>query len=136
MPKRYNKSHGASVPGTPPGSKIDRSMSNLASKAIRKASNSKKKTQYTDSGQNYKDANNKFISGSRVDEGELSAVKRKSPYRPYVKASSESMYSGEKLFLTKDKGSMMKTSEPLKKMKTGKKVQRELRSVPGRAKRK
>jgi hypothetical protein len=132
MPKRYNKSHGASVPGTPPGSKIDRSMSNLASKAIRKASNSKKKPQYTDSGQNYKDANNKFISGSRVDEGELSAVKRKSPYRPYVKASSESMYSGEKLYLTKSKGAMSKKGAPTKR----KKGQRELRSVTDRAKRK
>ena len=115
MPKRYNKSHGTSVPGTPPGSKINRSMSNLASKAIRKAANSNKKPQYTDSGQNYKDANNKFISGSRVDEGELSAVKRKSPYRPYVKASSESMYSDEKLYLTKNKGAMSKTGRPTKK---------------------
>lgn len=117
MPKRYNKSHGASVPGTPPGSKIDRSMSNLASKAIRKASNSKKKPQYTDSGQNYRDANNKFISGSRVDEGELSAVKRKSPYRPYVKASSESMYPGEKLYLTKSKGAVSRKSAPTKRKK-------------------
>lgn len=117
MPKRYNKNHGASVPGTPPGSKIDRSMSNLASKAIRKAASSNKKPQYTGSGQNYTDAKNRFISGSQVDEGELSAVKRKSPYRPYVKASSESMYPGQKLYLTKSKGAMKKTGKPLKKKK-------------------
>ena len=102
---------GASLPGTPAGSKNSR-MTNLGAKAM-----NSKKPQYTDSGQNYKDANNRFISGSRVDEGELSSVIRKSPMRPYVKASKDSMYSGEKLFLTKDKGSMMRTVKPLKKKK-------------------
>ncbi len=103
-----NHKMGASMKGTPPGSR----MQNLAKKAM-----NKKPAQYTDSGQNYKDANNKFISGSRVDEGELSPVIRKSPMRPYVKASKDSMYSGEKLFLTKDKGSMTRTVKPLKKKK-------------------
>ena len=129
------KGHGASLPGTPAGSKSKR-MTNLGTKAI-----NNKKPQYTDSGQNYKDANNRLVLGSQVDEGELSPVVRKSPMRPYVEGGKDSMYAGEKLFLTKDKGSMMRTGEPLKKMKTGtkvgkqmktgKKVQRELRSVPG-----
>ena len=105
--------YGASLPGTPAGSKSKR-MTNLGTKAM-----NSKKPQYTDSGQNYKDANNRLVSGSQVDEGELSSVIRKSPMRPYVKGGKDSMYAGEKLFLTKDKGSMMRTMEPLKKMKTG-----------------
>ena len=105
------KGHGASLPGTPAGSKSKR-MTNLATKAM-----SSNKPQYTDSGQNYKDANNRLVSGSQVDEGELSPVIRKSPMRPYVKGGKDSMYAGEKLFLTKDKGSMMRTVKPLKKKK-------------------
>lgn len=97
---------GASMKGTPPGSR----MQNLAKKAI-----NKKPAQYTDSGQNYRDANNKFISGSRVDEGELSPVIRKSPMRPYVKGGKDSMYAGEKLFLTKEKGAMKRTGKPTRK---------------------
>ncbi len=103
--------HGASLPGVPAGSKSKR-MTNLATKAI-----NSKKPQYTDSGQNYKDANNRLVSGSQVDEGEISSVIRKSPMRPYVKGGKDSMYAGEKLFLTKDKGSMMRTVKPLKKKK-------------------
>ena len=99
---------GASMKGTPPGSR----MQNLASKAI-----NSRPAQYTGSGQNYKDANNRLVSGSQVDEGELSSVIRKSPMRPYVKGGKDSMYAGEKLFLTKDKGSMMRTVKPLKKKK-------------------
>lgn len=105
------KGYGASLPGTPAGSKSKR-MTNLGTKAM-----SSKKPQYTDSGQNYKDANNRLVSGSQVDEGELSPVIRKSPMRPYVKGGKDSMYAGEKLFLTKDKGSMMRTVKPLKKKK-------------------
>lgn len=105
------KGYGASLPGTPAGSKSKR-MTNLGTKAM-----SSKKPQYTDSGQNYKDANNRLISGSQVDEGELSPVIRKSPMRPYVKGGKDSMYAGEKLFLTKEKGSMMRTVKPLKKKK-------------------
>lgn len=105
------KGHGASLPGVPAGSKSKR-MTNLATKAI-----NSKKPQYTDSGQNYKDANNRLVSGSQVDEGEISSVIRKSPMRPYVKGGKDSMYAGEKLFLTKDKGSMMRTVKPLKKKK-------------------
>lgn len=99
---------GAAMNGTPPGSR----MQNLAKKAM-----NKRPAQYTDSGQNFKDANNKFISGLQVDEGELSKVKRKSPYRPYVKTlptheipmrpSSAALPGGgkpgEKLYLTKNK---------------------------------
>ncbi len=103
-----NHNMGAAMKGTPPGSR----MQNLAKKAM-----NNRPAQYTDSGQNYRDANNRFISGSRVDEGELSPVIRKSPMRPYVKASKDSMYSGEKLFLTKNKGSMTRTVKPLKKKK-------------------
>ena len=104
---------GASLPGTPAGSKSKR-MTNLATQSIQK-----KKPQYTDSGQNYKDANNRLVSGSQVDEGEISSVIRKSPMRPHVVGGRDSMYSGEKLFLTKDKGSMMRTTKPLKQMKQG-----------------
>jgi len=86
--------------GLTPGGKTNRSMNNLASKTIKKAANSNKKPQYTDSGQNFRDANNKLVKGTNVDEGELSSVMRKSPERPFVKASKESMYSGEKLYLT------------------------------------
>lgn len=81
--------------GLTPGGKTNRSMTNLGKKAI-----NKKSPQYTDSGQNYRDANNKLVKGTKVDEGELSPVVRKSPERPYVKASKQSMYSGEKLYLT------------------------------------
>ncbi len=101
-----NHNMGAAMKGTPPGSR----MQNLAKKAM-----NNRPAQYTDSGQNYRDANNRFISGSRVDEGELSPVIRKSPMRPYVKASKDSMYAGEKLFLTKEKGAMKRTGKPTRK---------------------
>ena len=98
--KKARKKGGAQMNGLTPGGKTNRSMNNLASKTIRKAANSKRKPQYTDSGQNFMDANNKLVKGTNVDEGELSSVMRKSPQRPFVKASKESMYSGEKLYLT------------------------------------
>lgn len=88
---------GASMNGTPPGSR----MQNLAKKAM-----NKRPAQYTDSGQNFKDANNKFISGLQVDEGELSKVIRKSPERPYVIAKPgalKNQKTKEKLYLTKNK---------------------------------
>jgi len=95
-----NNRYGASKRnGLTPGGKTNRSMTNLGAKTINKAANSNKKPQYTDSGQNYRDANNRRVLGTNVDEGELSPVIRKSPERPYVKASKQSMYSGEKLYL-------------------------------------
>ena len=117
------KGYGASLPGTPAGSKSKR-MTNLGTKAMQ----STKMAEYTDSGQNYKDANNRLVSGSQVDEGELSPVIRKSPMRPYVKGGKDSMYAGEKLFLTKDKGLMMRTVKPLEKMKTGTKVGKQMKT--------
>lgn len=88
---------GASMKGTPPGSR----MQNLAKKAM-----NKRPAQYTDSGQNFRDANNKFVRGLQVDEGELSKVIRKSPERPYVVAKPgalKNQKTKEKLYLTKDK---------------------------------
>ena len=88
---------GASINGTPPGSR----MQNLAKKAM-----NKKPAQYTDSGQNFIDANNKFVSGLQVDEGQLSKVIRKSPERPYVIAKPgalKNQKTKEKLYLTKNK---------------------------------
>lgn len=88
---------GAAMNGTPPGSR----MQNLAKKAMNKRS-----AQYTDSGQNFRDANNKFVSGLQVDEGELSKVIRKSPERPYVVAKPgalKNQKTKEKLYLTKEK---------------------------------
>ena len=88
---------GAAMNGTPPGSR----MQNLAKKAM-----NKKPAQYTDSGQNFRDANNKFVSGLQVDEGQLSKVIRKSPERPYVVAKPGALKNQkikEKLYLTKNK---------------------------------
>lgn len=88
---------GASMKGTPPGSR----MQNLAKKAM-----NKRPAQYTDSGQNFRDANNKFVSGLQVDEGQLSKVIRKSPERPHVVAKTgalKNQKTKEKLYLTKNK---------------------------------
>jgi len=88
---------GASMKGTPPGSR----MQNLAKKAM-----NKRPAQYTDSGQNFRDANNKFVSGLQVDEGQLSKVIRKSPERPYVMAKPgalKNQKTTEKLYLNKNK---------------------------------
>jgi hypothetical protein len=99
---------GAAMNGTPPGSR----MQNLAKKAM-----NKRPAQYTDSGTNYRDANNVIIKGATVDEENLSNIKRKSPYRPYVKTlptheipmrpNSAALPGGgkpgEKLYLTKNK---------------------------------
>jgi hypothetical protein len=79
--------HGASQKnGLTPGGKTNRSMTNLGTKAINRAANSGRKPKYTDSGQNYRDANNKSIKGTNVDEGRLSRVINKSPRRPHVLA--------------------------------------------------
>ena len=76
--------HGASQKnGLTPGGKTNRSMTNLGTKAINRAANSGRKPKYTDSGQNYRDANNKSIQGTNVDEGRLSRVIKKSPRRPH-----------------------------------------------------
>ncbi len=104
-----NHNMGSSMKGTPPGSR----MQNLAKKAM-----NSRPAQYTDSGQNYKDANNKFVSGLQVDEGQLSKVIRKSPERPYVMAKPgalKNQKTKEKLYLTKDKGAMKKTGKPTRK---------------------
>ena len=104
-----NHNMGAAMNGTPPGSR----MQNLAKKAM-----NSRPAQYTDSGQNFKDANNKFVSGLQVDEGELSKVIRKSPERPYVMAKPgalKNQKTKEKLYLTKDKGAMKKTGKPTRK---------------------
>jgi hypothetical protein len=82
--KKARKKGGAQMNGLTPGGKTNRSMNNLASKTIRKAANSKRKPQYTDSGQNFMDANNKSIKGTTVDEGRLSRVINRSPRRPHV----------------------------------------------------
>tara|TARA_R110000772_G_scaffold141494_1_gene251134 strand:- start:45 stop:566 length:522 start_codon:yes stop_codon:yes gene_type:complete len=89
------KKTGKKSNGLTPGGKSNRSMTNLATQAI-----NKKPAQYTDSGQNFKDANNNMIKGSQVDEGELSPVIRKSPMRPFVVGSKDSMYPGENLYLS------------------------------------
>jgi hypothetical protein len=100
---------GAAMNGTPPGSR----MQNLAKKAM-----NKRPAQYTDSGQNFRDANNRFVSGLQVDEGQLSKVIRKSPERPYVVAKPgalKNQKTKEKLYLTKEKGAMKKTGKPTRK---------------------
>ena len=112
--------HGASLPGTPAGSKSKR-MTNLVTQAV-----NTKKPQYTDSGQNYRDANNKSIKGTQVDEGELSPVVRNSPMRPYVVGSKDSMYSGEKLFLSKEKMGQKATMTKAPK----KRMQQSMKSIP------
>ena len=85
------------------------------------------KDEYTDSGMNYRDANNASIKGTTVDEGHLSNVKTKSPYRPYVETEQTSKVPmrpnsaalpgggepGEKLFL--DKAAKMHAHHPSKK---------------------
>ena len=99
MSLKTNRYGASQRNGLTPGGKTNRSMNNLGTKTINKAANSNKKPQYTDSGQNYRDANNKGVLGTNVDEGELSPVIRKSPERPYVKAGKGSEFSGEKLYL-------------------------------------
>ena len=85
-----------------------------------------KKEKYTDSGMNYRDANNVRIKGSTVDEENLSNIKSKSPYRPYVETTQTSETPmrpssaalpgggkpGEKLFL--DKAAKMVAQHPSK----------------------
>lgn len=85
------------------------------------------KDEYTDSGMNYRDANNASIKGTTVDEGHLSNVKTKSPYRPHVETEQTSKVPmrpnsaalpgggepGEKLFL--DKAAKMHAQHPSKK---------------------
>lgn len=85
-----------------------------------------KKEKYTDSGMNYRDANNARIKGSTVDEENLSNIKSKSPYRPYVETTQTSETPmrpsssalpgggkpGEKLFL--DKAAKMVAQHPSK----------------------
>jgi len=121
------KKTGKKSNGLTPGGKSNRSMTNLATNAM-----NKRPAQYTDSGQNFKDANNNMIKGSQVDEGELSPVIRKSPMRPYVEGGKDSMYSGEKLYLT-DKPLQIRNSTRAQ-MKTGVKVKRALKSASGIAK--
>ncbi len=84
------------------------------------------KEKHTDSGMNYRDANNASIKGTTVDEGHLSNVKTKSPYRPYVETEQTSNVPmrpnsaalpgggepGEKLFL--DKAAKMVAQHPSK----------------------
>ena len=113
---------GASLPGTPAGSKSKRSsMTNLATTSI-----NKRPAQYTDSGQNYRDANNNLVKGTQVDEGEISSVIRKSPMRPHVVGGKESMYSGEKLFLSKEKMGQKATMTKAPK----KRMQQSMKSIP------
>ena len=85
------------------------------------------KDEYTDSGMNYRDANSVGIKGSTVDEENLSNIKTKSPYRPYVETLQTSKSPmrpnsaalpgggepGEKLFL--DKAAKMQAQHPSKK---------------------
>jgi|VirMetMinimDraft_7_1064189.scaffolds.fasta_scaffold182360_1 hypothetical protein len=85
-----------------------------------------KKEEYTDSGMNYRGANNASIKGATVDEGHLSNVKTKSPYRPHVETLQTSKppmrpssaalpgggEPGEKLFL--DKAAKMVAQHPSK----------------------
>ncbi len=85
-----------------------------------------KKKEYTDSGMNYRDANNVSIKGVTIDEENLSNVKTKSPYRPHVETiqtsetpmrpSSAALPGGgepgEKLFL--DKAAKMVAQHPSK----------------------
>jgi hypothetical protein len=82
------------------------------------------KKEYTDSGMNYRDANNASIDGGTVDEENLSNIKTKSPYRPYVETlptheipmrpNSAALPGGgepgEKLFL--DKAAKMHAKHP------------------------
>jgi hypothetical protein len=112
--------------GLTPGGKTNRSMSNLATKTINKAANSGQKLEknhrYTDSGQNFRDANNKSIKGTTVDEGRLSRVINMSPRRSHVLAFEGALPNQtrtERLYLD-DKplkfGSMKRTVKPLKKI--------------------
>lgn len=85
-----------------------------------------KKEEYTDSGMNYRDSNNASIKGATVDEGHLSNIKTKSPYRPHVETMQTSKIPmrpssaalpgggepGEKLFL--DKAAKMVAQHPSK----------------------
>ena len=85
------------------------------------------KDEYTDSGMNYRDANNVSIEGSTVDEENLSNIKTKPPYRPHVETLQTSKSPmrpnsaalpgggepGEKLFL--DKAAKMHAQHPSKK---------------------
>ena len=126
--------HGASLPGTPAGSKSKR-MTNLATNAM-----NKRPAQYTDSGQNFIDANNNLIQGSRVDEGELSPVIRKSPMRRYVETIQTSKVPmrpnsaalpgggkpGEKLFLSEAKMGQKATMTKAPK----KRMQQSMKSIP------
>jgi len=82
------------------------------------------KKEYTDSGMNYRDANNASIDGGTVDEENLSNIKTKSPYRPYVETTQTSKVPmrpnsaalpgggepGEKLYL--DKAAKMHAKHP------------------------
>tara|TARA_R110000851_G_scaffold280987_1_gene434362 strand:- start:13 stop:420 length:408 start_codon:yes stop_codon:yes gene_type:complete len=121
-----NNRYGASKRnGLTPGGKTNRSMTNLGTKTINKAANSNKKIQYTDSGQDYRDANNNKVSGLQVDEGRTSPVVRKSPEKPYVLAKLGALKNQggitEKLYLdgksktpapkTKSKGNYRAKSE-------------------------
>jgi hypothetical protein len=111
--------YGASVRnGLTPGGKTNRSMTNLGNKTINAAANSNQKPQYTDSGQNYRDANNSKVSGLQVDEGRISPVVRKSPERPHVVASPGALKNQggitEKLYLDgKPEMKAMKRGEKL-----------------------
>ena len=85
------------------------------------------KNEHTDSGMNYRDANYVRIKGDTVDEENLSNIKTKSPYRPYVETVQTSEVPmrpnssalpgggqpGEKLFL--DKAAKMHAQHPSKK---------------------
>ena len=82
------------------------------------------KSEYTDSGMDYRDAKNVSIKGDIIDEENLSNTKNKSPYRPYVEtmqtsetpmrpnsaALPEGGEPGEKLFL--DKAAKMVAKHP------------------------
>ena len=127
-----NNRYGASKRnGLTPGGKTNRSMTNLGTKTINKAANSNKKPQYTDSGQDYRDANNSKVSGLQVDEGRISPVVRKSPERPHVVAKPGALKNQggitEKLYLDgKPEMKAMKRGEKLipakKAMKTAGKL--------------
>ena len=125
MSLKTNRYGASQRNGFTPGGKTNRSMTNLGTKTINKAANSNKKPQHTDSGQNYRDANNSKVSGLQVNEGRTSPVVRKSPERPHVVAKPGALKNQggrtEKLYLdgksktpapkTKSKGNYRAKSE-------------------------
>jgi len=132
MSLKTNRYGASQRNGLTPGGKTNRSMTNLGTKTINAAANSNQKSQYTGSGDNYRDANNNKVSGLKVDEGRLSSVVRKSPERPHVVASPGALKNQggitEKLYL--DGKPEMKAMQESMKSIPKKRMQQSMKSIP------